>query len=293
MLSHLRNRFGIPGVISVIALVFAMLGGAYAANNSGAGKATASAKAKQGPRGKTGKTGKTGPAGPQGPAGAQGPTGPAGAKGDTGVKGDKGDTGNPGSPGAPGGPGAAGKSPEIIEAFNPGEPGCDENGGAVYEVEGSSEKAEICNGKEGKDGSPWSVGGTLPPGETETGAWAATGDEGDTNGVYASASFPIPLAGELDADHVVWAIGFPRPEGCNIPFTGPSKPDAKPGYLCVYPASNGAPALFDHIGDPSLNQELGFEAGAGRSGAVVVFQAPSEPVALTGTFAVTAPLPTP
>jgi len=58
MLSPLRNRFGIPGVISVIALVFAMFGGAYAASNSGdgptaSGKATASAK-----RGKPGKPGK-------------------------------------------------------------------------------------------------------------------------------------------------------------------------------------------------------------------------------------------
>ena len=42
MLSPLRNRFGIPGVISVIALVFAMFGGAYAATNSNdGGKATA------------------------------------------------------------------------------------------------------------------------------------------------------------------------------------------------------------------------------------------------------------
>ena len=72
MFSTLRNRFGIPGVISVIALVFAMFGGAYAASNSsGGGKATASAKAKQGPRGKTGKTGPAGPAGPAGPVGTR------------------------------------------------------------------------------------------------------------------------------------------------------------------------------------------------------------------------------
>ena len=32
MFSTLRTRFGIPGVISVIALVFAMFGGAYAAS---------------------------------------------------------------------------------------------------------------------------------------------------------------------------------------------------------------------------------------------------------------------
>jgi len=93
MFSLLRNRFGIPGVISVIALVFAMFGGAYAATNN-SGKATASAKAKKGPPGPRGKTG------PAGPAGAQGPAGPAGAKGDTGAKGDIG----PQGPAGPEGP---------------------------------------------------------------------------------------------------------------------------------------------------------------------------------------------
>src|SRR3954453_7338957 len=53
MLSPLRNRFGIPGVISVIALVFAMFGGAYAATNGGDG-AKATASAKQGPPGPRG-----------------------------------------------------------------------------------------------------------------------------------------------------------------------------------------------------------------------------------------------
>ena len=100
MFSPLRNRFGIPGVISVIALVFAMLGGAYAASDdSGSGKATASAKAKKGPRGPRGPAG---PAGPQGPAG---PAGPAGAKGDTGAAGSN---GAPGAKGATGPTGATG-----------------------------------------------------------------------------------------------------------------------------------------------------------------------------------------
>src|SRR5260221_553574 len=79
MFSPLSNRFGIPGVISVIALVFAMLGGAYAASsNSGGGKASASAKAKKGPRGPKGATGPAGPAGPPGPASAQREAGPDG-----------------------------------------------------------------------------------------------------------------------------------------------------------------------------------------------------------------------
>jgi hypothetical protein len=103
MFSTLRNRFGIPGVISVIALVFAMFGGAYAASNSsGGGKATASAKAKKGPRGPKGATG------PAGPAGAQGPVGPAGAKGDAGTNGSTGAAGPTGPTGTTGATGATG-----------------------------------------------------------------------------------------------------------------------------------------------------------------------------------------
>jgi hypothetical protein len=103
MFSTLRTRFGIPGVISVIALVFAMFGGAYAASNSsGGGKATASAKAKKGPKGPKGATG------PAGPAGAQGPAGPAGAKGDAGANGSNGAAGTTGATGARGATGATG-----------------------------------------------------------------------------------------------------------------------------------------------------------------------------------------
>jgi len=89
MLSFMRNRFGIPGVISVVALVFAMLGGAYAANKSADSKASAS-KAKRGPRG---------PKGPRGPAGSQGPVGPTGAAGAAGAAGKEGPQGPKGEPG--------------------------------------------------------------------------------------------------------------------------------------------------------------------------------------------------
>ena len=100
MFSTLRTRFGIPGVISVIALVFAMFGGAYAASNSsGGGKATASAKAKKGPRGPKGPKGDTGPAGPQGPAGAKGDTGAPGANGKDGTNGTNGTNGTDGEAG--------------------------------------------------------------------------------------------------------------------------------------------------------------------------------------------------
>lgn len=88
--TRFRNRFGIPGVISVIALVFAMLGGAYAASGPAGpgGGATASAtKGPPGKRGPKGPRGKTGATGQQGPAGQQGSAGPPGAKGDSGAAG--------------------------------------------------------------------------------------------------------------------------------------------------------------------------------------------------------------
>jgi len=93
MYSILRNRFGVPGVISVIALVFAMLGGAYAAGGDIGSKATSSAKSKKGPRGPKG------PKGPKGDTGAVGPQGPAGANGKDGVNGKDGTNGKDGETG--------------------------------------------------------------------------------------------------------------------------------------------------------------------------------------------------
>lgn len=54
-------------------------------------------------------------------------------------------------------------------------------------------RTEVCNGEEGPTGDPWTAGGTLPNGETETGVWAfnITAGAGE---VYAPISFPIPLA---------------------------------------------------------------------------------------------------
>jgi Collagen triple helix repeat (20 copies) len=92
---RLKEPFGKAGlIVAVVALVFAMLGGAYAATGGNSSKATASAK--QGKQGKQGKTGKTGPAGP---AGTAGPAGPAGAKGDTGAAGSNGKDGTNGTNG--------------------------------------------------------------------------------------------------------------------------------------------------------------------------------------------------
>jgi hypothetical protein len=270
MFSTLRNRFGIPGVISVIALVFAMFGGAYAASNSsGGGKATASAKAKKGPRGPKGATG---PAGPQGPAG---PAGPAGAKGDA---------------GAAGAPGAS----ATAVSFSGPKGGCNEGG---VEVKSAGAPTFVCNGEEGvqgANGEPWTAGGVLPPNATETGTYlidssaaTATIFEGY---VQTAISFPIPLAGLLDEGHALFVKppNGPTPAACENPehagaasFTNP---EASPGFLCVYGGDSdnvNASELFVYRMDSA--------PGASPSGALLIqeFQNQGSPAYSKGTWAVT------
>ncbi len=224
MFSILRNRLGIPGVISVIALVFAMFGGAYAASDGDMGPAASAAKAKKGPRGPRG------PKGPTGPAGPAGPQGPAGPKGDTGSAG--------------------------------------------------------ANGKDGADGSPWTAGGTLPPGETETGTFGGLSGE---SFFMAPVSFSIPLAAELDAAHVkgIKLSGTPPAECEDAGHPGAASaanPEAQPGYLCVFVGTDE----LELEQNPLISKATG-GFGASTAGALV-----SSPAAggapYGGTFAVTAPL---
>jgi Collagen triple helix repeat (20 copies) len=289
MLSPLRNRFGIPGLISVIALVFAMLGGAYAASdNAGSGKATTSAKAKKGPRGPRGKTGPAGPAGPVGPAGA------------------KGDTGAAGSNGKDGAPGVAGKDGASVTntAVATGVVGeCNKLGGAKFTV-GAGAPTFACNGEKGKEGSPWTELGTLPSSKTETGTWGVNGPGGT---LLAPISFTIPLeaAPELvfvplttseggpieDPEELAAALKFGADHGCDGFATG--LPLADPGKLCVYgsilaevsfvgaltSASNGSGS----IQGPNLSKE-----GVGPAGTILSMSCGSPACAGFGAWAVTA-----
>jgi hypothetical protein len=96
-IKHLREPFGKAGLtVAILALVFALAGGAYAAGAlSGKQKKEVEKIAKKFP-GKPGTAGATGPAGPAGSAGPVGPAGPAGPKGDPGAKGEQGIQGPPG-----------------------------------------------------------------------------------------------------------------------------------------------------------------------------------------------------
>ncbi len=154
------------------------------------------------------------------------------------------------------------------------------------------------NGKEGPEGSPWTAGGTLPAGKTETGAWSFIGSSGGGY-VYVPLSFPIPLPytaephsepaiSEADAHFVTqseWEHEG-QPEGCKGGTT--YKPTAQPGNLCVYQglheSESGSEVGFVNPGAPT--------GGAGASGALVLFAGVGDTTVEArevGTWAVTAP----
>jgi hypothetical protein len=260
MFSPLRNRFGIPGVISVIALVFAMMGGAYAASNNG-GKATASAKAKKGPRGPKGPKGDTGPAGPAGPAG---PQGPAGAKGDNGSKGANGESVTVGGA-------SVGECP---------------NGGTKFSNGTGSGKA--CTGAKGNAGPQGPPGPScnpegeclLPSGATETGYWGASGK--GVEALVTPISFPLRLSDEVGTFLYVTqeeAENETAPAECPGSFADPKSAPDEVVALCVYEGFKeenvSAPLLF---------------GGAHTGGAVLRFAVSDELEAEAhGSWAVAAP----
>jgi len=271
MLTKLREPFGKAGLtVAIIALIAALGGGAYAASGGLTGKQKkevtkiAQTEAKK-------FAGKQGPEGKQGPAGAAGSTGA------------NGDAGAPGTPGGAGGPGANGKS-VVATPIAQGEPAqCEEQGGVEYEVEGSGEAAEICNGGEG---SPWAVGG-LPKGATETGAWTfnaseSTGEfhEGEEARIYVPISFSVPLSAPITESSKVHFVG---PAGNGTTCTGTvAEPKAPEGQLCVYNASVEN-ATFLKVSE--LNNELPNQVS--KPGAYLVFKEVLDHAWGAGSWAVT------
>jgi hypothetical protein len=143
-------------------------------------------------------TGKAGATGATGSAGPAGPTGPTGA---TGAVGPAGTAGAAGAAGVKGDAGTSGKE-----------------------------------GLEGPEGSPWTAGGTLPSGRTETGAWSFTQHAAGT--AIVTTSFAIPLSTPTaEANEVIVAEneeGKEHQTECPGTLT---KPAAAPGFVCFYTAS--------------------------------------------------------
>jgi hypothetical protein len=218
MFSQLRNRFGVPGVIAVIALVFAMFGGAYAASGGLTPKQKKEVKkiAKQEAR----KLVKAGPAGPAGPVGPAGPAGPAGAAGAQGAIGPEGPTGPTGADGADGTNGTNGNTilsgttapsaglgndgdfylrTTTSEIVGPKTAGVWGSGTSLKGADGAAgEPGEP--GEPGPPGSPWVVG-TAPSNVILKGTWAiqqyTAAGAGETIHVPISTGVPVPTGPTL------------------------------------------------------------------------------------------------
>lgn len=216
MFTLIRERVSATGVIAVLALVFAMGGGAWAAKkyvitSTSQIKPSVLKKLKKKLKGKPGKQGATGSAGA---TGAAGPEGGQGAKGDP-----------------------------------------------------------------GPEGSPWTAGGTLPPGQTETGNWGVLLVEPGA-AEWISLSFPIPLEESIDSGSNIHLIANAGEDEEDCPGTAEA-PSAEPGHLCVYVYQNffGIPEFTftsSQVSGVSFLAEP--ESGEESAGA-------------TGTFAVTAETP--
>jgi len=280
MWERIRERFGSAGlIVGVIALVLAVAGGAYAAGGGLSAKQKKEVK----------KIAK----------GFQG-TGPQGAPGSPGANGKDGANGTNGKDGTNGTNGKDGKSITARAAL-PTE--CEERGGAVLEDEAVPPTAiEVCAGKEGDEGSPWTAGGTLPgppagteeEGATETGAWAFTQELPAGTQFYVPISFAIPLAAKLTSAQVHWQdeANFedfdgagPEEVGCKGAYAVPLAPGHS---LCVYKGP-GTVQNAKLLGITTLGAEpieTGF--GANRSGGVLVFEVEAAGIARgTGSFGVT------
>jgi hypothetical protein len=249
MYRRFQNRFGTAGVIvAVVALIVALSGTALAASGALTGKQKKEVE----------KIAKK-------YAGKPGTPGAAGANGTNGTNGKDGSNGTSGKDGLPG---------KSVTLVNSAPPNCSE-GGFTYEVQGSGQKNEVCNGEEGEVGEPWTASGTLPPGATETGAWFFSGSSGE---VAAPISFPVPLAAVLEVEntHVVTAIG-------DSTCTGTMEiPKAPPGELCVYESGGGF---------PNATREGVYHLSAGAKGAdtsgALIYYLLSGASSGGGSFAVT------
>ena len=258
--------------IAFLALIFAVTGVSFAAtggsgggnkNNSQnllASTSKAKPKTKAGPRGPAGPKGATGATGPAGPAGA---TGPGGAQGPQGAVGNTGATGNTGE-----------KGESITGKTGP-------------------------QGPKGVEGEPWTDGGTLPAGKTETGSWSFSGSgPGPLNIIVAQISFPIRLAASLSPGEP--PLGGPEcefaKEPCQVHYINTNgeeigglkenqptnknckgtaaEPTAEPGNLCVYERQTDGVEIEagKTIIVPSSTGLQGFtesQSGAATAGAIV------------------------
>jgi hypothetical protein len=208
MFSKISRRLTYTNVAVTVGLIFAMTGGAFAAN-----KWIITSKKQIKPsvlKQIQGKNGIPGSPGAVGPAGPVGPSGPQGLRGENGT------------------PGTSGKDGVSVTSTQlpAGNEKCPQGGSEFDAAEGK--KTVACNG------SPWAANGALPKGSSEHGTWTisqrTSGEKSEV--VATSISFPIALAAPLDNAHVHYIPpGESTPSGCKGDYT---KPEAETGNLCVF-----------------------------------------------------------
>lgn len=267
--------------IALVALVFAMSGGAYALGGSGDSGGSGGVNARVAKAKSKAKKSARGPAGPRGPEGKQGAEGKAGPEG------------KEGKAGASGKDGAG----ATTETFAGKEHGCEEGGVTIKSASG---EAVVCNGKAGANGQSGFTE-TLPAEKTETGTWAfgrIVGIESakviPSEQVPISFAIPLPVKpGKASLTH--HEVHFVLPNGNEVikeqeePEVGcpgsVEAPKAEPGNLCIYVEDlNGVDTVETEISDPH-----GPLQGAGATGAVIEFFGLKEGALGFGTWAVTAP----
>jgi hypothetical protein len=263
----IREPFGKAGLgVAIVALVFAMVGGAYAAsglNSKQKKEVKAIAKSFQG-------------AGPAGAAGANGTNGTNGVPGKEGPEGKAGTSGTNGTNGK-------------TVLHGTGVPSAGTGTEGDFYIDTAAD--EIYGPKVGVGtwGSGTSLKGatgfteTLPSEKTETGVWGVSLAEEGT--AWQPISFTIPLEAAPTANVVTKEDeeNHTVPAGC----TGGTlaAPTAEPGNLCVYEGLNFlAHASLTGFGDPT-NRALGTE-GATKTG-TVLFVNCAATCFTRGTWAVT------
>ncbi|MGE0067559.1 MAG: hypothetical protein AB7T48_09430 [Solirubrobacterales bacterium] len=274
MFSRIHQKLGTAGfVIAIVALVMAMAGGAYAAQQALNGKQKKEVEkiAKK----YAGKNGKNGAAGAQGPAGPAGPKGDAGAAGAAGTAGAKGATGVTGATGAgatgPTGPAGTGATGPTGATGSTGQTGFTE---------------------------------TLPSGKTETGTWAHVGEgefepaaeAGGSKLAVIPISFPIPLSADIAGSNIQknpanFPTGASAGEIENCPGSA-SDPKANAGFFCLYNTvawQGEEPVALNPVFLAIFKSGSLLAAGLSKSGGVIFSPAFEEIAYAYGTWAVTAP----
>lgn len=237
--------------------------------------------------------------------GTPGPQGPVGPKGDRGANGANGANGADGADGADGSDGADGKT-VLNGAGSPSDAADGVDGDFYVDTTANEMYGPKASGAWPADGvalegSPWTAGGTLPSGETLTGAWSM-GMTSAAGPNFVHISFPIRLVASADVDQQdTIPIGGADPsnpdhEPCIDDNGTPGDPSddilgtaenpiADPGHLCIYTGHlQGSPAVGG-----TLRAHRSPSSGFSPSGAVLTVNASAAGEFAFGTWAVTAP----